>query len=106
MITHIYKGYVHKSIIMEELLLKNPKAVGFVYYDESRPYPQHIENAIMTNRKLDVQSFVISIEMLADEGYDYFIIYTNYTEQENAELIEALRDSEYGRIIAVVMCSM
>lgn len=107
MTTHIYKGCVLKSLAMTELLLKNSKSVGFIYYDESRPYPQNIENVLMVNRKLDILSFVIGIEILADEGYDYFVIYTNYTEQENAELIEALQDSECSdRVIAVVMCNI
>ena len=103
---HIYKGNRFKSVILEQFFTNKKNTTCFVYYDPSRPYPVPIDNIIMADRNvISINTMVAGIRMQAESGIMNFIIYTNYTEEENKELIEALENiDQYQRGIVIIMC--
>ena len=103
---HIYKGSRIKSVILEQFFTNKRDTTCFVYYDPSRSYPTHIDNIIMADRSvISIDIMIAGIRMLAESGIVNFIIYTNYTEEENKEFIEALENiNEYQRNVVIIMC--
>lgn len=102
---HIYKGSKAKLGILEQFFASKKDTTCFVYYDSSRPYPVSI-NSIMADRSvISIDTMVAGIRMQAESGIMNFIIYTNYTEEENKELIEALENiDQYQRSVVIIMC--
>ena len=103
---HIYKGSRIKSVILEQFFTNKRDTTCFVYYDPSRPFPTHIDNIIMADRSaISIDTMIAGIRMLAESGVTNFIIYTNYTEEENKEFIEVLENiNEYQRSVVIIMC--
>lgn len=102
---HIYKGDVGKSSIMSHMM-NYMEVVGIILYSEDRPYP-NIHGAFMAPREhVTPEDLASYIPNLLEDGGDWgrtVIIYTNYTERENAKYIKALKEiPELGTII--VMC--
>lgn len=103
---HIYKGNRIKSVILEQFFTNKRDTTCFVYYDPSRHFPTQIDNIIMADRSvISIDTMIAGIRMLAESGIMNFIIYTNYTEEENKEFIEALENiNEYPRSVVIIMC--
>ena len=102
---HIFKGQAYKSVILEKFFMDREKTVCFVYYDSSRPYPAHIHKILMADRSvINIDMMVAGIRMLVDSGIMDIVIYTNYTEEENKELIKALENIEDKFGVVIIMC--
>lgn len=104
---HIYKGAVGKSVIFSRMM-DDMEVIGIILYSEDRPYP-NTYGAFMAPREYVTphdlaEEFLPSL--LQDPNYSdqITVIYTNHTEEENAEYIHALKKSNIlGTVI--VMCS-
>lgn len=102
---HIYKGSVGKSGILEQFFVGKKDTICFVYYDSSRPYPGPTNSILINRNIISIDTIVAEIEMLADNGTKNFVIYTNYTEEENKDFIEALENiNQYQRGVVIIMC--
>lgn len=102
---HIYKGSKAKSGILEQFFAGKKDTTCFVYYDSSRPYPVHIDSIMADRNVISIDTMIAGIRMLAESGVTNFIIYTNYTEEENKEFIEALENiDQYQRSVVIIMC--
>ena len=102
---HIYKGSKAKSGILEQFFAGKKDTICFVYYDSSRPYPVPFDSIMADRSVISINIMITGIKMLAESGVMNFIIYTNYTEEENKELIEALENiNEYQRSVVIIMC--
>lgn len=102
---YLFKGQAYKSVILEKFFIDKEETVCFVYYDSSRPYPAHIHKTLLADRSvINIDMMVAGIRMLVDSGIKDIVIYTNYTEEENTELIKALENIEdkFGGVI--IMC--
>lgn len=103
---HIYKGDVGKSTIMSQMM-NFMGVIGIILYSEDRPYP-NINGTFMVSREYVTPEDLATefLPMLLREESNCsqtVIIYTNYTEKENAKYIEAIKEvSKLGTVI--VMC--
>lgn len=99
------RGQAYKSVILEKFFMDREKTVCFVYYDSSRPYPAHIHKTLLADRSvINIDMIVAGIRMLMDSGITDVVLYTNYTEEENKELIEALENIEDKFGAVIIMC--
>lgn len=103
---HIYKGAVGKSAIFSQMV-DIMEATGIILYSEDRPYP-NVYGAFMAPREYVTphdlaEEFLPSLLRDPDCRSQTVVIYTNHTEEENIEYIQALKKSNIlGTVI--VMC--
>ena len=103
---HIYKGAVGKSAIFSQMI-DIMEATGIILYSEDRPYPNNT-GAFMAPREYVTphdlaEEFLPSLLRDPDYWGQTTVIYTNHTEKENIEYIQALKKSNIlGTVI--VMC--
>lgn len=99
------RGQAYKSGIFEKFFVDKEETVCFVYYDSSRPYPAHIRKVLMADRSIiNTDMMVAGVRMLMDSGIKDIVIYTNYTEEENTELIKVLENIEDKFGAVIIMC--
>ena len=104
---HIYKGAVGKSTIFSHMM-NAMEVVGIILYSEDHSYPINVHGAFMAPRKYVTphdlaEEFLPSLLKDPDNWGQTTVIYTNHTEKENAQYIEALKKSNMlGTVI--VMC--
>lgn len=84
------------------------EALGIVLFSENRPYPDNTYGSYMVPREY-VTPHDLAEELLPSllRDLEYWgqtaVIYTNYTEKENAKYIKALKEADMlGTVI--VMC--
>lgn len=105
MLTHVYKGAIGKSYMLEFLMRDKQSLICAISYNE--------ECSLCIRGIIHVNSLFYSVKDLMTaipiwmKEKEICIIYTNKSEEENQELIHSLADleSEYGRQVAIVMCS-
>ena len=104
---HIYKGMVGKSVIFSHMV-DAMEAIGIVLYSEDRPYPCHVPGVFMAPREYVTphdlaEEFIPSLLRDPECRNQTVVIYTNHTEEENNEYIQALKKPNVlGTVI--VMC--
>jgi len=90
----ILKGKNLKSVTVESIL-KSTNSYCYVYYDTVLPFEYyHVNSKYNTLEQFQgyLQYFIDWKDL--KKYYDYFIIYTNNTEEELSELIQWLDDKE------------
>lgn len=104
---HIYKGAVGKSTIFSHMI-NTMKATGIILYSKDRSYPD-VPGAFMFPREYLtphslVEELLPTLLQNPDSWGQTILIYTNYTEKENAKYIKALKETNIlGTVI--IMCS-
>ena len=105
MLTHVYKGKMGKSYVLEFLMRDKQSLICAISYNEECSLCMkgifHVNPLFYS-----VKDLMIAIPIWMKEK-EICIIYTNKSEEENQELIHSLVDlePEYGRQVAIVMCS-
>lgn len=106
MTTHIYKGAVGKSYVMEVLMRDSrPPICGIIY--ENNNYPSYLPDVYFVNPSIYSIKELITVIPFWMKEKEICLIYTNKSEKENQELIKSLKNLtvDYGRQTAIVMCS-
>ena len=94
----ILKGEILKSVTVKSIL-ESTNSLCLVYYDNVLPFEHYHLNSNEANLfqlELYLKEFISHIECnkSSKRQYDYFILYTNNTEEELVELIEWLKENE------------
>ena len=90
----ILKGEVHKLVTVNSIL-QSTNSYCYVYYDTVLPF----HNYFVNSKYYTLQQFQEFLQYFVDwknseKKYDYFIVYTNNTEEELSELIRWLDGKE------------
>lgn len=88
----ILKGNIQKSVVVSHIL-ENASALCYVYYDDELPFDNVFINSEMYSLT-DLKNTLNDIIDNLPKGvlYDYFIVYTNNTEDELKKFIVWLDD--------------
>jgi len=94
----ILKGDRLKSVTVVNIL-ESTNSLCLVYYDDVLPFEHYHLNSSEANLfqlELYLQEFIKYIECnkSSKRQYDYFILYTNNTEEELVDLIQWLKENE------------
>jgi len=93
----ILKGDRLKSVTVKSIL-ESTNSLCLVYYDNVLPFEHYYLNSSEANLfqlELYLQEFInIECNKSSERQYDYFILYTNNTEEELVDLIEWLKENE------------
>lgn len=104
--THIYKGAIGKSYVMEALMRDSrPPLCGIIY--ENNNWPAYLADVYFVDPSIYSVKELMTVIPFWMKEKEICLIYTNKSEKENQELIESLKNltADYGRQTAIVMCS-
>ena len=104
----VLKGNILKSVTVESIL-KSTNSYCFVYYEVQLLFESYYVNSkVATLYQLQgyLQEFIEY--KIPDKWYDYFIIYTNNTQEELSELIHWIdgKESKFNCRCILITCRL